>query len=296
MLTGILLALATGLVFMFIGIVFSYAGTRVNMLDVLFFQNLFLTIVFLAFALPIVFSFSMLLPILVMAIAGAVNVWAMLTMQKSMALGNSGVSWAIAQSAFVGPYLGSLLFLGEAPTLPRVAGVTLILGGMAMLGIFSKKSIDAQSNSGQGKYRWLMLAFLAFGLLVVAMYCVTASSYWSVKIDTALRSGSMTFGALLFVVGVKAAHQKYRFQLNRRAVVSILGLTTLGLGAQSIIFFTVDALSQAGAAGIGYPVINGSCITLYFLYSTLVLKEKNSLGGKLAVASLVTGILLLCFS
>ena len=40
----------------------------------------------------------------------------------------------------------------------------------------------------------------------------------------------------------------------------------------------------------------GSCIALFFLYTTLVLKEKSSLGGKLAVAILVAGIFFLCFS
>ena len=74
------------------------------------------------------------------------------------------------------------------------------------------------------------------------------------------------------------------------------GLTTLGLVSQSTIFITVDRLSEAGAAGIGYPVMMGSCIALFFLYTTLVLKEKSSLGGKLAVAILVAGIFFLCFS
>lgn len=296
MLTGILFALITGLVFMLIGIVYSYAGTKINILNVLLLNNLSYAIIFFTVAIPGGFSADMCLPILIMMLAGVFNILAMLSLQKAMAIGKSGVAWAIAQSAFVGPYLGSLLFLGESPTISNVAGVMLILVGMTMLGIFSKKSIDSQHDSGQRKYHWLALAFLAFGLLVVTMYCVTASSYWNVKLSTPLRVASMTFGSVLLAVGVKTARRQYAIQFNRRTVTCVICLVFLGLASQSMIFVTVDALSKSGAAGIGYPVMNGTCIALYFLYSMLVIKEKNSIGGKLAVAVLVTGILLLCFA
>ena len=141
MLTGILFALATGLLFMLIGIVFSYAGTRVDILNVLLLQNLFLGILFLAAAVPGGFSGAMWLPVAVMAATGAVNILAMFTLQKAMALGNPGAAWAIAQSALVGPYVGALLFLGERPTVARVTGIVLILGGMALLGVCSKKAL-----------------------------------------------------------------------------------------------------------------------------------------------------------
>ena len=296
MLTGILFALATGLLFMLIGIVFSYAGTRVDILNVLLLQNLFLGILFLAAAVPGGFSGTMWLPVAIMAATGAVNILAMFTLQKAMALGNPGAAWAIAQSALVGPYVGALLFLGERPTVARIAGIVLILGGMALLGVCSKKSIDAGTGSGKGKYRWLLLAFLAFGLLVAAQYFVTASSRWSAEAGTPLRAGSLSLGSVLLAAGVKAARRQYRFRFDRRTVICVAGLTTLGLVSQSTIFITVDRLSEAGAAGIGYPVMMGSCIALFFLYTTLVLKEKSSLGGKLAVAILVAGIFFLRFS
>ena len=118
MLTGILLALTTGLVFMLIGIVYSYAGTKVNILNVLLLNSLSYAIIFFIAAIPGGFSADMWQPILVMMLSGAFNTLAMLSLQKSMAIGKSGVAWAIVQSAFVGPYLGSLLFLGKILRFP----------------------------------------------------------------------------------------------------------------------------------------------------------------------------------
>ena len=297
MLSGILFALLTGVVFMLIGILFSYAGTRVDILTVMLLQNLLLGVLFFLGAVPDGFSREMLLPVAIMAVTGVINLLAMFALQKSMAIGNPGAAWAIAQSALVGPYLGALLFLGERPTVVRVAGIVLILGGMALLGISSKKSIDdAGQSAGKGKYLWLLLAFAAFGLLVAAQYVVTASSQWSGEVGTALRAGAMSLGCVLFAGGVKAVRRQFRFRPDRRTVICVVGLTLLGLVSQSTTFITVDRLSEVGAAGIGYPIMMGSCITLFFLYTAIVLKEKSSICGKIAVAVLVAGIFSLCFS
>ena len=95
---GVFLALVTGVLWIVVGIILRYAGNRIKMLDATLLYSL-LQLPFFLWLLDGVAEFSSanFWHLLGMLLAGVVNVWATLLLQKAMADGNSGVSWAIGQ-------------------------------------------------------------------------------------------------------------------------------------------------------------------------------------------------------
>ena len=55
----------------------------------------------------------------------------------------------------------------------------------------------------------------------------------------------------------------------------------------------MDALAKAGAGSIAYPLLVSSCIIGFFLYSVLLLKEKNRPIQYAAFILCLTGIVLI---
>ena len=169
MFCGILLSLLTGASFIAFGAIYSYGGNRFRMVDAMLVYNCLLTLILLLFcrALPVApWELSAL-----MVFTGAINIAAMLLLQKAMATGNSGIAWAIGQSTLVGPFLCGMFFFGEQPSLWRSAGASAIVAGMLLLGLSGP-----ESSKAHGDRNWLKLAFGAFLILGAAQSLVTASS------------------------------------------------------------------------------------------------------------------------
>ena len=61
-------------------------------------------------------------------------------------------------------------------------------------------------------------------------------------------------------------------------------------------FAALDQLAKVSLVGIGYPVMLGSCIAGFALYSTAVLKEKIHFVQWTAIMVIVLGVILLNFS
>ncbi len=93
MLWGIILSLLTGVSFIMVGALYSYAGNRIRMIDAMLVYNWILVAVLLPFCRTIAavpWGLSLL-----MVFTGAINIAAMLLLQKAMVSGNSGIAWAI---------------------------------------------------------------------------------------------------------------------------------------------------------------------------------------------------------
>lgn len=283
MLWGIILSLLTGVSFIMVGALYSYAGNQIRMIDAMLVYNWILVAVLLPFCRTIAavpWGLSLL-----MVFTGAINIAAMLLLQKAMVSGNSGIAWAIGQSALVGPFICGMLFFGETPSLARIAGALTIVCGMLLLGF-------AKSGARRAGSSWLKLAFGAFLILALAQSLVSASSCWSYPMSGLERACCMSFGGGAALLAVKLAQPK-RIEFSRimRIIIAMLAIT--GLASLLLTFAALDQLAKVSLAGIGYPIMLGSCIVGFALYSALALKEKIRPLQWGAIMAIVFGIILL---
>jgi len=117
MVQGILLSLASGLLFGTVGAILrrvSRAGGNLVTYYVLF-GTFYLALALLFQVRWRVVAGVDRLPMLalVIGLAGVVSGLGMLLMTRSMALGHGGISWAISQSALVVPFLAGVLLEGD---------------------------------------------------------------------------------------------------------------------------------------------------------------------------------------
>lgn len=285
---GVFLALVTGVLWIVVGIILRYAGNRIKMLDATLLYSL-LQLPFFLWLLDGVAEFSSanFWHLLGMLLAGVVNVWATLLLQKAMADGNSGVSWAIGQSALVSSFVTGILFFGEEFSIIRCSGAVLIVCGMVVLG-FSQR--DPRSNVRSSR-RWLWYAFAAFLLLCFAQATVAAGSNW--QLSSGMRGALMTIGAIGFCVGRKYTSPERGFVFNKVMWVTVLGLAVVGLVSEMTNFIALDYLAEVNLSGIGYPLCLGSCIAGFALYSALVLREKTNPATWCGILLIVLGIFLM---
>ncbi len=288
MLFGILLSLLTGVSFIAVGAVYSYAGNRIRMTDAMLVYNWILVLVLLPFCRTLAEAPWGLTALMVFT--GAINIAAMLLLQKAMAAGNSGIAWAIGQSALVGPLVCGMIFFGERPSLWRIAGAAVIVTGMLLIG-FSRQ----ESGKPHGGRNWLKLAFGAFLILAAAQSLVMASSCWEYRMSGLTRTFCMSAGGAAALLALKLVRPG-RIVFDRVMIVTDVLLAGTGLAALLLTFAALDQLAKVSLAGIGYPIMLGSCIAGFALYSALALKEKISRIGWSAVAAIVCGILLLSLS
>lgn len=288
MLFGILLSLLTGVSFIAVGAVYSYAGNRIRMTDAMLAYNWILVLALLPFCRTLTEAPWGLTAL--MAFTGAINIAAMLLLQKAMAAGNSGIAWAIGQSALVGPLVCGMIFFGERPSLWRTAGAVAIVAGMLLIGLSRP-----ESGKPHGGRSWLKLAFGAFLILAAAQSLVTASSCWEYRMSGPDRAFCMSAGAAIALLAVKLARPK-QIEFSRTMRITIGLLTGAGLASLLLTFAALDRLAKVSLAGIGYPIMLGSCIAGFALYSALALKEKINGTGWSAIAAIVCGILLLSLS
>ena len=56
----------------------------------------------------------------------------------------------------------------------------------------------------------------------------------------------------------------------------------------------MDILSRAGIGSVAYPVMVGSCIIFFELFSVLILREKRQLAQWIALALCLLGVVGIC--
>ena len=109
------------------------------------------------------------------------------------------------------------------------------------------------------------------------------------------RAFCMSGGAAVALLAVKAARSK-RIVFDHVMIATAALLTAAGLTSLLLTFAALDQLAKVSLTGIGYPVMLGSCIAGFALYSAAVLKEKIHFVQWGAIMLIVLGVILLNFS
>ena len=65
-------------------------------------------------------------------------------------------------------------------------------------------------------------------------------------------------------------------------------------GAYLLLYPGMDALAKHGVGAIAYPLMVASCMVGFFLYSKLIIREKNTVLQYITLAGAVIGIVMSC--
>ncbi len=309
MLFGVCALLAVGASWCVVGIVFEDAPRRGVQTGLLQFVNSALSVLLSSaiFCCFLNLSDSGSLPLVLLtcgtyALSGIFNFCALQAMGAGMKCGPAGIVWAIMQSALIFPFLCGIILFGQTLTVPGLFGFLLLCSAL----IFFAQTKNRENNP-KASGPWLFYAFLALSIIAVQQCLATLPSYFpeARTVSPVLRSLGMSGGVLIAAAG-NILIQRLRGSI--RFPDFFAGLRNHWVYAYSIVmqcfflFFAylflypgLDAMTNAGAGSLSYPLMVGSCISVFSIYSLIRLKEKLT-GIQIAALGLcLAGLAGLCF-
>ena len=225
--------------------------------------------------------------------AGVTNCIMLILMSHAMQKGPNGIIWAILQSAMIFPFLTGIIFFGVQPTVIRFAGLFMILSSLFLSG--------AGKKNGSSGGNWKLLAFICFLLTGVTQNLANLPSYFS-----ASQGVPSIFRVLCLSVGVftcsliRTWHLRHQIPLKKNLSSRWLWTFNFIMQSMGIVFAvflqypSMDALAKHGAGSLAYPLLVGSCVGGFSLYSMFILKEKCTPLQKAALLCCLGGIILIC--
>ncbi len=311
MATGILFAVLTGISWIWVGIVISYAAR--NKVNIPYIQ-LLQTLTGITISVIVLFAMGMLmkeqpeisartkwLTAFCMITFGILNYFMFLAMGAAMRRGPNGIVWSVIQSGIVFPFLMGILIFHVEPTLSRVGGMLLIVGSVILFGLGKEKKAAA-NVPGMRKNSWYFFALLGMLLCGLNQCCANLPSYLSngEPVGSVYRACFSQVGMLSgWLIGAVATHTLSPLKFHPGELKKILffaiSLNAVGLTANYLLFYNaLDFLVEAGAGSLGYPLVVSSCIIGFFLYSVIFLREKTGIFQKSGFIFGVAGIVIIC--
>ncbi len=294
---GIILLVIAGMGFVGLGIVTSYcAANKINMAVVQLGQ----TLLCLAAGLAVMFFqksadcplSTQLITFASLFVSGVCNFCAFELLNRAMRTGPNGIIWSLGQSALVFPFIFGVVFFGEKATLLRLLGVGAIIISIIFFGKTQKDESENREKPQSKRWLWLALgAFLADGIVQISAnlpsYLATGDAINSVSRTVYLQIGALAGFGLTRLVN--------REKLEcRGTLVPVLVLTVIYLAVFfGLVFRGLNLLAEAGAGSVGYPIMIGSCVIGFFLYSIIILKEKVTAAGLTGFLFCLAGVIAL---
>lgn len=310
MFTGILFAVLTGISWIWIGVVISYASK--HKLNIAYLQ-LFQTLIGLLVSICLLSGMFLLrnspqeisaqikwITAISMFANGFLNYFMFLAMGAAMKRGPNGIIWAIVQSGLIFPFLMGICFFHVQVTATRIAGILLLVVSVLLSGL--GKEGKKKSEQEERRRTWYLFALLAMLLCGINQCCGNLPSYLNSgeQIGSVYRAffaqtgtlGGWISGAL---AGGRFLHPKLSSGEVRKLLLFALSLNAVGLTASYLLFYNaLDFLAKANAGSLGYPLVVSSCIIGFFLYSVLALREKTGILQKTGFLLGVAGIIVIC--
>lgn len=226
------------------------------------------------------------LPELVWWIAGGgvASIGGSLCVQAAMRQGNNNLVWAIQQSALLIPFFSGVAFFQQRCSGFQAAGALLIL-----FGIFYPVWQYRHASAGATR-RWLPFALGAFLLTGGSEAMQNVPSYWQDWRDVgALRCPLAYLGG---TVGSGLAALALRRRLLPLGPLwkPALGMALWNLLTVWTMFRALDLCAAQRLGAVGYPVLVGSSIVFFALYSLRIMKEKTSRAGWFGLLGILAGI------
>ena len=206
----------------------------------------------------------------------AINYCMLQFMSSAMQKGPNGVIWSFIQTALIFPFLTGVIFFGDKLTILRGTGLVVLLLALILLGL-GKENKEKEKG-------WKKITFAAFIMAGVTLSLNSIPSYFpdARNLNSMGRTFISSCGTLF--AAIFYCYPKYRnytkemllTELKRPVLWKyILILNLFGLVASYLLLYPgLDAMAKAGAGCVSYPLVIGSCIASFNLYSIFILKEK----------------------
>ncbi|MBR2509932.1 MAG: hypothetical protein IKB71_09325 [Lentisphaeria bacterium] len=227
------------------------------------------------------------------ASSGFLNSIMLVLMSRAMQRGPNGIIWTIIQSAMIFPFLMGIVIFGVEPKLIRFSGLLLILVSLAVFGIFKDNTVKDK--------KWKMLTFIAFAMTGVILSLAALPSYFAAgrNISPILRTmftASGVFSGSLLVILVSQREINIISNLKSRYLwIFVAVLQGFGLiFAYLFLYPGLDALAANGIGSASHPLLIGSCVAGFFIYSAFILREKICWQQYIGIFCCILGIVFIC--
>lgn len=197
---------------------------------------------------------------------------------------HKGASWAVAMSALLIPYCGSVFLWGEKLTFAGTIGIVVILSGIGGLAVARR-----DSSNGQLNIIWFISAISNFACYGGAQLCMGVPSHWSGWHDAAnLRSTISALFCAVFMLGVILVRKE---RIEKITIPYAAAYSIVYLGTLILIYRTLDILTPVGLSKIFWPLGAGVCIVSFCIFSHLRFKEKFSRIDIIGITGIILGLL-----
>ena len=288
MFSGLMLCLATGVVWTLVGILYSRASQRDGGSFVPFMASYSLVFAVTAWTAgcPVAAPAREVLLTGGCALSAAFfGQFGFLALYLAMRRGGHGVAWSLAQSSLVVPFLGGVVFFGNRPGVWPYIGLAVMLGAIALIGAGSAGTDRAKSRF------YLLLALGAMLLNGVSQTMTLIPGHLGLSLEALTwRVPLYSLAGLGWWVVLLARREKYRF--------SWLGVVygIVVAGGQFLLYRAADCLERWNASGLAYPIAVGTCIFLMRLYSRIARAERFNRLEAIGLTLLLFGIALMNFT
>jgi len=227
-------------------------------------------------------------------LGGILNYLVFIFTGKAMAIGHTGLTWAMMQSSLISTFLMGVFCFGETPAPLKVAGVALIVAGLFFMSCC--RNANGTSDATQ-KRKWILLTLLAMVISMGTQCLCTLPSFWLKGADqasTSFRTLWCNVGMVFCFIIHAILNRGLRRLPTKTENTYVAILAGFGVATGIVIFYhALDMLRPSGLAGIGYPIALGVCILGVELYSVFFTKEKTSPLGWFGILVCIAGIVAL---
>ena len=216
---------------------------------------------------------------------------------RAMQNGPNGVIWALTQSAMVFPFIVGILFYGVELTAMRLAGIIFMLLSLVLFG-------GAKDDPETSRGPWKLVTFIVLVAVAIGQTVTNLPFYYE---ETKGISNSLCILVMMAGYVIPAFFQIVLDKENKFAPTMKHILTSkiiwiysaLLLPVAAFFAFTIQlpgmrAMSAHGLGGMCFPLMVGSCIATFSIYSALVLKEKMKKIELIALIFCIAGLICLC--
>ncbi len=235
----------------------------------------------------------------ILFIGGIVNNRQLVDMGRAMQEGPNGIIWSIIQCGFVIPAVVGVTFLGDLLNAWKLLGFIALLIALAIMGLAGDNSQGKDGN------HWKWLAFRAFLWTGVSQLLANIPSYldsadkisgvWRTMASTGGMAFATPFFALFDAKGGGFVRNLAGHVARRRVWMYVILNQSVGILASIFFEFRgMDIMAKAGMGAVSFPLMVGSCIIAFDLYSMAVLKEKRSPVQLLALLMCLAGAVAIC--
>ena len=218
-----------------------------------------------------------------------------LIMSRIMQCGPNGIIWAIIQSAMLFPFVFGVVFYNVPMSAIRGFGMVFMLFALGMFAL-------SKNNKSQGTGSWQFWTFFSLVLGGLDQIVTSIPFYYPQTKGISSMFNIFWLMAGYFVIGIIVFCWKKELRTNlissvKKASFWVQSLALLPLSGLFVILFQfpgMRAMAENQLGAMSFPILVGSCVSLFTLYSAIILKEKFRLLDFIALVICVTGQIFIC--